>query len=60
MGNNEIKNEIDGIKKWEVKFNRKDLMYETGKYRRYFQPFETMRSFGKSIYIGKTNMDRWS
>ena len=29
MRANEIKNEIDGIKKWERKIKRKNLKYET-------------------------------
>ena len=29
MRTNEIKNEMDEIKKWEEKINRKDLKYET-------------------------------
>ena len=29
MRTNEIKNEIDEIKKWEEKIKRKDLKYET-------------------------------
>ena len=32
MRNIEIKNEIDEIKKWEEKINRKDLKYKTNKY----------------------------
>ena len=38
---NEIKNELDKIKKWEEKIRRKDLV----KY--YFQQYKTVRSFGE-------------
>ena len=31
MRTNEIKNELDEIKKWEEKIKRKDLKYETKK-----------------------------
>ena len=57
MRNNEIKNEIDEIKKWEEKINRKDLIYRAGKYIYDFQQFETIRSFGDSIFIGKVNIN---
>ena len=35
----EIKSEIDEIKKWEGKIKRKDLKYETGKYKYDFQKY---------------------
>ena len=54
---NEIKNEIDGIKKGEVKIEQKDLKYKTNKYINNFQQFETMRSFCDSIYTDKINID---
>ena len=60
MRTNEIKNEIEDIKKWEEKINRKDLKYKTNKYLYDFQQFETLfnkRSFGDSIYTGKINID---
>ena len=37
MRTNEIKNEIDGIRKWEEKLKRKDLRNETKKYIYDFQ-----------------------
>ena len=38
MTNDEIKNEIDEIKKkWEDKMKQKDLKYDTGKYKYNFQ-----------------------
>ena len=39
MRTNEIKNEIDEIKKWEEEIKRKDLKYVTNKYRFDFQQF---------------------
>ena len=39
MRTNEIKNEIDEIKKWEEKIKGKDLKYVTNKYRFDFQQF---------------------
>ena len=55
MGNNEVQNEIDDIKKWEDKIKRKNLKYKTNKYD--FQRFETIKSFGDNIYFGKINID---
>ena len=51
MRTNEIKNEIDEIKKWEEKIRRKDLVYIKNKYRYDFQQYETMRSFGDSKMV---------
>ena len=58
MKTNEVKNEIYKIKKSEEKIKRKDLKYETNKYVYDFQQFETIRSFGESIYTGKTNINQ--
>ena len=49
MTADEIKNEVDEIKKWENKVKQKDLRYETNKYVYDFQKFETIRSFGDNI-----------
>ena len=43
----EIKNEIDEIKKLENKFKQKD--FESNRYIFDFQQFQTIRSFGDSI-----------
>ena len=48
--NIEIKNEIDQIK-------RKDLKYETKNYIYDFQQYETISSVGDNIYTGKINID---
>ena len=50
MRNNEIKNEIDEIR-------RKDLTYETKKYTYNFQQHEALRSFGENTYSSKINVD---
>ena len=39
------------------KNERKDLKYKTNKYLYNSQKFETIRSFGDSIYTGKINLD---
>ena len=53
----EIKNEIYEIKKWEEKIKWKDLKYKTKNYTYDFQQYQTIRSFGESIYSGKINID---
>ena len=55
--NNEIKNELDEIKKWEEKIKRKDLIYGENKYKYGFQQYETIRSFDESINAGKIIVD---
>ena len=56
MRTNEIKNEIDDIKKWEEKIIRKNLKYKTNKCLYDFQQFETIRSFGYIISTAKINI----
>ena len=57
MRTDEIKNEIDEIKKWEEKIERKDLKYKINKYLSDCQQFERVRSFGDSIYTSKITID---
>ena len=57
MRTDEIKNEIDEIRKWEEKINRKDFKYKTNKYLYDFQQFESILCFFDSIIIGKINID---
>ena len=38
------------------RIKRKDLKYETKRYIYDFQQYETVRSFGESIYISKINI----
>ena len=40
-------------KNGEKKIERKDLKYETWKYKYHFQKYQTVRSLGESIYAGK-------
>ena len=53
MRNDEIKNEIDEIKKWENNIKRKDLKYETND----FQKSETIKSFDNSIYTDEISIN---
>ena len=57
MRTNEIKNEINGIKKWEIKIKGKDWKYETKNQIYDFQQYDTIRSFGDNIYTAKINID---
>ena len=51
-----LMDEIDEIKKWEEKIKRK-LVCKANKYKYDFQQYETIRTFGDSIYNGKTSRD---
>ena len=53
LENNEIRNELNEIKKLEEKINRDDLKYEINKYVYNFQKFQGIRYFGDSIFDGK-------
>ena len=53
MGNNEIENEIDDIKKSKKKIYRKDLIYRENKNEYGFQQYETIRSFGDIFILVK-------
>ena len=57
MRTNEIKNEINDMKKLENKIKQKDLKYETNWYKFDFKQFETIRIFGVSIHNGKISID---
>ena len=56
MRNDEIKNEIDEIKKMGRQKKRKHLKHEADKYKYAFQQYETIRFFGESIYSGKISI----
>ena len=56
MGTDEIKNEIYQIKKYKEKIKREDLKYQTKKDTYDFQQYETVRSFGESIYTRKASI----
>ena len=53
MGNSEIENEIDNIKKSKKKIYRKDLIYRENKNEYGFQQYETIRSFGDIFILVK-------
>ena len=57
MRTNEIKNEINDIKKCEIKIKGKDFKYETKNYIYDFQQYDTIRTFGDNIYTAKINID---
>ena len=48
-----IKDELDKIKRYENKFIRDNLFYESSKQVYHFKIFKTIRSFGDSIYNHK-------
>ena len=58
MRNNEIKNEIIKIKKWEKKIKRKNLTYKTKKYMYGFQQYKMIRYFGDSIFTCEINLKK--
>ena len=55
MRTNEIRSEIDEIKRLEEKIKQKYLKYETKLYIFSFQQYENIRSFGDSIYTREAN-----
>ena len=57
MRTNEIKEEIYEIRKWEEKTKQENLKYRTKNYTNDFQQYQTIRSFGESIYNGKIKID---
>ena len=48
--NIEVQNKIDKTKKWEENIKQKKLKTKKNECRYYFRQFETIRSFGDSIY----------
>ena len=46
MRTNEIKNDLDKIKKWEEQIRPKDLVYKTNQNKYDSQQYETIRPFG--------------
>ena len=54
----EIKTEIDEIKKLGTKNKQKDLKHKAGKYKYDFQQYETIRFFGESINSGKGSVHK--
>ena len=58
MRTDEIKKEINEIKKWADKVKRKDLKHKTAKYKNDFQKFEMTSSFSESIYSDKISIHK--
>ena len=52
LENSEIKNELNEIKKLEEQISRNDLKCESSKYKCDFAKFQTVKSFGYSIFSG--------
>ena len=57
MRTNEIKNDIDEVKKWEDKIKQINFKHETKKHIFDFQQFELIRSVGDNIQTGKISID---
>ena len=59
MRTNEIKNEVDEVKKQEDKNKQINFKHETNKhiYIYDFQQFEMIRSLADNIHIGKISID---
>ena len=53
----ESKIEINDIKKFKKKNNKKDLMYQAGQYKYGFRQYKTIRYIGENINTDKTNID---
>ena len=58
MRTNEVKYEIDEVRKWNEEIKGKDLTYKTNKYLYDSQKSETIRSSGDSIHTRKIKY-RW-
>ena len=55
--NVEIKNEINKIKEYEENVNRNNMIYYSSKEPFNFETFETIRSFGETIFSGKITIN---
>ena len=56
LNNDEAKKELDKIEKIEKYVDRKKLIYETDEYVYSFKNFQTIKTFGRDIYEGKTTI----
>ena len=57
LNNDEAKKELDKIKEIEKSENREKLVYETNEYTDSFKSFQTIKTFGRDIYEGKTTIE---
>ena len=51
LNNDEAKRELNKIKEIEQNVDRKKLLYETNGYTYSFKNLQTMKTFGRDIYI---------
>ena len=56
LNNDEAKKELDKIKEIEKNVDREKLIYETNEYTYSFKNFQTIKTFGRDIYEGKTTI----
>ena len=56
LNNDEAKKELDKIEKIEKYVDRKKLIYETDEYVYSFKNVQTIKTFGRDIYEGKTTI----
>ena len=54
LEDNDIKNKVNETEKWKEKILQNDLKYERNKYIYDFRQSEMERSFGDSLFRGKT------
>ena len=54
LNNDEAKKEFDKIKQMENNVDREKLIYKTNEYTCSFKFFQTIKTFGRDIYEGKT------
>ena len=57
LNNDEAQKEIDKIKEIEKSVDRDKLIYETNEYTYSFKNFQTIKTFGRDIYEGKTTIE---
>ena len=56
--NDEAKKELDKIREIEKDVDRDKLIYEKNEYTYSFKNFQTIKTFGREIYEGKTNIKK--
>ena len=56
LNNDEAKKELEKIKEIEKNVDRQKLIYKTNEYTYSFKNFQTIKTFGRDIYEGKTNI----
>ena len=56
LNNNKAKKELDKIKEIEKNVDKEKLSYDTDEYKYSFKKFQTIRTFGREIYEGKTTI----